>query len=188
MAESEKQRAAGRKRGDLDRQLLDGLLEAFAQDDRELAGKRYEALRRKLLDLFAWERCESPDELTDELFNRLARKVSEGVSIPHMDRYSFGIARLLIQEHVRDRRRRETALREWRVVGGSSRDSDTLSAVEDCLAALPVESRGLIERYYAEDRAALAREFGISVNALRNRALRIREELFRCVSKRRDNS
>jgi DNA-directed RNA polymerase specialized sigma24 family protein len=188
MAEAEKQTGVRGNQRDLDRDLLDALLEAFAPGDRDLAGKQYEALRRKLLDLFSWERCAAPDELADEAINRLARKVREGVSIPHLDRYAFGIARLIVQEQARDRRKRETALREWRAVGGSGRDPATLAAIEQCLAALPVESRKLIERYYAEDRGALARELGISVNALRNRALRIRDQLFACVSKKRDNS
>ena len=50
-------------------------------------------------------------------------------------------------------------------------------SIERCLAALPESSRELIERYYTGERAALARELGISLNTLRNRALRIREKL-----------
>ena len=50
------------------------------------------------------------------------------------------------------------------------------------------DRRELIERYYLEDRNALARSLGISMNALRNRALRIREELFNCAMRERDNS
>jgi DNA-directed RNA polymerase specialized sigma24 family protein len=34
----------------------------------------------------------------------------------------------------------------------------------------------------------LARELGISVNALRNRAMRIREELFQCVLRKCDDA
>jgi DNA-directed RNA polymerase specialized sigma24 family protein len=49
-------------------------------------------------------------------------------------------------------------------------------------------NRRLIERYYAEDRTVIARELGISLNALRNRAMRIREELFQCVSHKRDDN
>jgi DNA-directed RNA polymerase specialized sigma24 family protein len=63
-----------------------------------------------------------------------------------------------------------------------------MAAIENCLAALPPDRRNMIERYYGADRNALARELGVSMNALRNRALRIREELFNCVVRKRDKS
>ena len=66
--------------------------------DRETAGCKYEELRHRLINLFAWERCEAPDDLADEVLNRLARKTMEGVAIPHLDRFAFGIARLVIQK------------------------------------------------------------------------------------------
>jgi DNA-directed RNA polymerase specialized sigma24 family protein len=56
--------------------------------------------------------------------------------------------------------------------------------MQGCLDVLPSDRRELIELYYTEDRAGLARKIGISLNALRNRAMRIREELFRCMSQR----
>src|SRR6202011_6143813 len=82
--------------------------------DRDNASRRYEALRRKLIDLFTWEHCESPDELADEALNRLAKRLSEGVSLDGAgtDRYAFGIARFLMREESRTRRTREFALRE----------------------------------------------------------------------------
>jgi DNA-directed RNA polymerase specialized sigma24 family protein len=59
-------------------------------------------------------------------------------------------------------------------------------AVERCLSTLPESSRDLIARYYCGERAALAGELGISLNTLRNRALRIREKLYECVTGSRD--
>ncbi len=157
--------------------------------DRETAGCKYEELRHRLINLFAWERCEAPDDLADEVLNRLARKTMEGVAIPHLDRFAFGIARLVIHEEERKRRSRQTVLREFQANGKSSgSDSRGMAAIELCLAALPQDRRELIERYYGGDRSALARELGISINALRNRALRIREELYNCVLRKRDDS
>jgi DNA-directed RNA polymerase specialized sigma24 family protein len=178
----------GRKLWQLDRAALDALLRILAPD-REVAGSKYEELRRRLINLFAWEHCEAPDDLADEVLNRLARKALEGTDIPHLDRFALGIARFVIQEEGRKRRNRQAVLREIQVDGKlTGSDLDGLDAVENCLATLQPDRRDLIERYYLEDRKALARELGISMNALRNRALRIREELFNCAMRKRDNS
>jgi len=187
MTESGNEASLGRKRNDLDRQGLDALLQAL-EPDRELAGLKYEELRRRLINLFTWEQCEAADDLADDTLNRLARKVMEGTVIPNLDRYAFGIARLLMQEEGRRKRNRQSLVLE--VQDGTERSAnwDSLDAMDQCLAALPQDRRELIERYYVEDRAALARAFGISVNALRNRAMRIREELLKCVTRRRDDS
>ena len=187
MTESDPQISHRRKRWELDREGWETLMSALAPDS-DLAGQKYEDLRRRLIDLFAWEGCGLPDQLADEALNRLARKLTEGVAIPHLDRYAFGIARFLIQEDSRARRSRQAALREFPISTPAARSENMVSALEECLAGLPGANRRLIERYYAEDRTALAGEFGISVNALRNRAMRIREELFQCVSRKCDDT
>jgi DNA-directed RNA polymerase specialized sigma24 family protein len=187
VAETDPQISGGRKRWELDREGWETLMAALAAD-REVAGHKYEDLRRRLTDLFAWEGCELPDHLADEALNRLARKLTEGVSIPHLDRYAFGIARFLVQEDLRARRGRQAALRQFPSQNPSGRSASMVAALEECLAGLPDANRGLIERYYADDRGMLARELGISVNALRNRAMRIREELFQCVLRKCDNA
>jgi DNA-directed RNA polymerase specialized sigma24 family protein len=184
--ESDPQISHGRKRWELDREGWETLMNALAPD-RDLAGRKYEDLRRRLTDLFAWEGSEQPDHLADEALNRLARKLTEGVSIPHLDRYAFGIARFLVQEDLRARRGRQAALREF-PSQNPGRSASMVAALEECLAGVPDANRLLIERYYAEDRGTLARELGISVNALRNRAMRIREELFQCVLRKCDDA
>ncbi len=179
------QPAAPKRRWDLNREALDALLSAFHADRAE-AARQYEELRGRLIDLFAWEACSVPDQLADEALNRLARKVAEGVPIPRIDRFAFGIARFLVQEDTRERHARLAALREL-PAHVRTRSTRALAALEHCLAVLPEPSRRLIERYYAEDRAGLARELGITLNALRNRAMRIREDLCDCVSRRCDD-
>ena len=186
MAESDPQTSQGRRRWELSSEAWEALMAALAPD-RDLAGYKYEELRRRLIDLFAWEGCDLPDRLADEALNRLARKLAEGVDIPHLDRYVFGIARFLIQEDIRARRGRQAALYEFPGLNPAGSEG-TLGMLEECLAGLQDANRRLIERYYAEDRTVIARELGISLNALRNRAMRIREELFQCVSHKRDDN
>jgi DNA-directed RNA polymerase specialized sigma24 family protein len=69
--------------------------------DRSAAGDKYENLRRKLARFFAWEGCEFGEDLADEALNRLARKLDEGEQIGGMERYAFGVARLMLKEEAR---------------------------------------------------------------------------------------
>jgi hypothetical protein len=72
------------------------------------------------------------------------------------------------------------------------RELEQLSALlEECLNELPEQHQHLIRRYYSvesrsqiDGRKKLAEEFNISLNALRNRALRIRSDVERKARKR----
>src|SRR5262245_1492 len=128
-------------RWELTSEALEGLLRTL-HEDREEASRQYEGLRQRLIDLFAWERSETPEELADEALNRLARRLSEGVAVDGgIGKYAFGIARLLLQEDARARRTRDAALRELplRATGGET--SETLRLLERCLEELPPVSR-----------------------------------------------
>ena len=134
MADTEdRQSPSGRKHGELDHDAFNSLLAALAPE-REAAAEKYESLRRRLIDLFAWERCRAPEDLTDETLNRLAWKLKEGADIPYPDRYAFGIARFLLQEYARDQRKRAAAVREMQSAGAysSGRDAPMVEAIESC--------------------------------------------------------
>jgi DNA-directed RNA polymerase specialized sigma24 family protein len=183
MTEGREAAPSTRQRWQLNRRAFDLLLAAL-DVDREAASGKYEALRGKLINLFAWERCETPDELADEALDRLARKLAEGIALQNPDQYAFGIARRMLLEQHRANYIKRTALRALRYFGGpGTRDAELLRSAERCLAELPEESRDLIERYYAEDRDVIASELDISLNALRNRVLRIREKILGCITK-----
>jgi DNA-directed RNA polymerase specialized sigma24 family protein len=81
--------------------------EAFQQlltaldPDQEKAAERYEMIRRKLLTFFENRGCLSPDELTDETFDRVARRLAAGaiITAPKPDSYCYGVARHVLQEY-----------------------------------------------------------------------------------------
>src|SRR5256885_4134102 len=52
--------------------------------DRERAGEKYEDLRRTLIRFFEWRGAPFPEEQTDETFNRVARKLDEGIGIKNI--------------------------------------------------------------------------------------------------------
>ena len=55
---------------------FDEILDWF-NPDRDEAANIYVQLRNDLTKIFAWNQCNDPDGLTDEVFDRVARKVHD---------------------------------------------------------------------------------------------------------------
>lgn len=165
---------------------------AALNHDRREAGQAYERLRRRLIRFLALYGAAAPEELADEALDRLARRLNEGEAIRQLPSYLAGIARLLLREEWNRVQRDEKNVRLGLAASTLTGSDDSVhEALESCLQGLPAASRELIVSYYsAEGRAGtrerkkLADEIGISVNALRNRALRLRQELEKCVETR----
>jgi DNA-directed RNA polymerase specialized sigma24 family protein len=67
-------------------------------EDRDRAGERYEAARRKLVKFFELRGSDAPEEHADETLNRVARKLAEGERIENVNAYLLGVARLVLKE------------------------------------------------------------------------------------------
>ena len=111
MADSVDETTGAARRWELSGEALEGLLLALGPN-RNAAGRRYELLRRKLTDFFAWRRSETPEELADQTLDRLQRRPTQGEPIEKIEMYALGIARMLLKESARRVERRQTALRE----------------------------------------------------------------------------
>lgn len=187
--------------GGLDERSLKRLLTAL-DSDPERASERYEALRRRLTRVFAWERQADAESLADQTIDRVARRVNEGVEVVDVSAYASRVAELILLEARRAGHRREAALDAHARLAPPDRSSAAVerrhACLEACLARLEPEQRDLILRYYSADgrarieqRDALAKAHGIPMGALRNRALRMREKLEECITaclSRRDSS
>src|SRR5262245_34248228 len=162
--------------------------------DRTRAGERYEDLRRTLVRFFEWRGGPFPEEHADETFDRVARRLSEGIDVKNIGGYCYNVGRLVLMEALKgpDRRRAPLDAIDPRAVDGTAAQLDRESrftCLDACLAALPAEGRDLIVMYYADDRAAriagrraMAERLGIRPEALANRAQRLRDKLEACVS------
>lgn len=53
---------------------------AWLDEDRELAGKKYEEIRFRLINLFIARGCRISEELADKTIDRVARKVKDRTS------------------------------------------------------------------------------------------------------------
>ena len=155
--------------------------------DRERAGERFEKLRHNLLQFFGYEGCAFPDRWADETLDRLAKRLSDGSAVEDVGAFTRGISKMVLREA------RAMELREWQVEPLRQPDSRVelerdASCLDGCLKKLPPDYLALVEQYYfsasksqAEARSALSRELGITQEALRSRALRIRKQLERCM-------
>ena len=168
--------------------------------DRDLAGARYEQLRRRLITILTYRGCTHPEEVADETMDRVARRLSEvppGTEIGDPTRFVFGVAWNVAREWIR--RQRTVPLPD----GWDPADPDqaeVLAPASDlghgcldrCLRCLPRQDKEVVLTYYQEEglakirhRAMVARQLKVSQNALRLKihriTLRLRECVFHCV-------
>jgi DNA-directed RNA polymerase specialized sigma24 family protein len=162
--------------------------------DPARAGARYEDLRRMLVRFFEWRGAPFPEDHADETFDRVARRLDEGVEIENLGGYCYNVARLIFLETLKDPNSRRTDLD---IAPALAAPDDPLAAAKEarlgcldqCLRALPAESREVILTYYRDEkrtrinsRRDLAARLGIRAEALANRAQRLRDKLERCVN------
>jgi RNA polymerase sigma factor (sigma-70 family) len=166
----------------------------------EDAGLEYERIRGRLIKYFEWQKCADPEELTDETINRVSKGLEHGKEIWTSNPLSFfyGVARNVAREQwgkkatisLEQLGPNDRHLRQQDEVSGPGKSRDQeFYCLEECAEALPNTQRNLIVSYYfgeksmkIQRRKELADQFGISINALRIRAHRIREELEACVA------
>ena len=93
------------------------MLLAWLDADRDAAGRKYEALRRKLLWFFIWRGCPEveADALADETLDRMAEKLEQGVLVLDINKYALAIANFVWLEFERTQRKRVAELPEQAV-------------------------------------------------------------------------
>lgn len=188
--------AAAADAGDVARRRLRGLI-ARLRADAASGGFDYEPLRRRLVLFFRQHEPVDAEALADEVLDRLARRLDEGTAIDNAGLYAFGIAKLMLFEAHERRTRHEAARQEALATAEAEaeRDEETdpalLAALRACLREFGPRSAELMLAYYRDDdarriatRRGLAARLGVSLNALRNRALRLRDALETCVRRR----
>src|SRR5436305_12720531 len=128
---------------------------ACLDSDRERAGEKYEDLRRTLIKFFGWRGAPFPEEHADETFNRVARKLDEGIEIKNIGGYCYEVARLVcLEAWKRDDSKNEPLEAVHQNRPGADNAEALLErelllgCLDECLERLPTESRALIVGYY----------------------------------------
>lgn len=157
--------------------------------DPEEAALEYERLRARLVRFFDWRGIATPEECTDEVFDRLAHKLEE-TAVQDVVKYVFGIARLVALEQRRVPRHSPVDDVAYSLASpeAPAETSALQECFDRCLAELPEESRALLLSYYEGERQAkivnrrrLATNLGVTENALRSRVQRLRDHLERSI-------
>lgn len=166
-------------------ELLDWL-----DTDREQAGRKYESIRSRLINIFYARGCHTAEELADETIDRVARKVK---TLHESYRgkpavYFYAVAKKILLEYSRQPKPAELPA----VVVYEKSSDENVEIYHDCLenclqTFLPVQ-REFIRKYYREEKRAklelrkkMEQELGISSEVLRIRAFRMRKILQKCV-------
>jgi len=162
---------------------------------RDEAAQKYEHIRSSLISYFRRRGATDPASLADEVFVRIARK-ADGLSrtfVGEQTHYCLAVARRVLAE---SRRHPPTAelphdLRAPDLAAEADAKESLSQSLEQCWQKLKPEERDILERYYletpplrlSESREELARELGLTVNALRVMSHRIRARLRRCIER-----
>ena len=167
---------------------------AWLNPDRQIAGTIYVQLRHDLAKIFVWNKCADPEGLTDEVMDRVARKVLHLKETFEGDPrlFFYGVAKNLIKESPK-KVKTHVSLDDTDLPAISATDIDETAEMREeclnsCLQSLSSEKRALILAYYAKEKQAkidhrteLAQQLGTSVETLRVRAHRIRATLEECI-------
>jgi len=183
------------RNGQLTRERFGLLLSHLSVDPAE-RGARYEMLRGRLIFFFSRRMLPFPEDLADEVLNRIARRLEEGEAIARIEGYALGIARHVLQEQRAKGDRERAAAEEfhWNISRETlTTDEDEeirLARMKNCLEQLPHSDQQLLSEYYlaegsgkiaARKRLAKARE--ITQAALRKRVFVLRGMIQRCMQR-----
>ena len=165
--------------------------------DREVAGTMYVQLRHDLAKIFTYRGCADPEGLTDEVFDRVAKKLNNVRPDYKGDprHYFRAVANNLVKENLK-KAKIQVSLEGVDPPEQKTTQTEEETAAEreeclhSCLQKLSPENRKLIIAYYAKEKQAkidnrneLAQQLEISVETLRVKVFRMRVYLQECIER-----
>jgi hypothetical protein len=160
---------------------------AWLNPDRDKAAMKYEAIRRRLIKMFESRGCAEAEDMADDTFDRVVRKVPEIIDsyVGDPALYCYGVARKVILE----RCRKPPVPPPMPLPDHWDEREPRYACLDHCLNELPADDRQLALLYHTDDgrakidrRRELAKQWGITLNALRIRLCRIHATLKDCIS------
>jgi DNA-directed RNA polymerase specialized sigma24 family protein len=191
------QRVRQKQQWELSSKAFESLLHWLDQGT-DSGGESYLEMRRRLVNYFDRKNCLAPEDLTDETLNRVTRRLEEEGNIVSDSpaQYCYIVARFVFMEQLRIQEKENAVQSQTEVISQTNESEQAiretseqmLDCLENCTEKLDQQNRQMILRYYfgkekvkIENRRALAKELGITTNALAIRACRLRDKLEACV-------
>lgn len=157
---------------------------------------KYEDLRMKIAHLMRWRGCyeSDADDLADRTLDRVAQKLIAGEEVENLNAFAAAVARFIWLEH--SRKKREEAVGDDLPEVAVEPDLDIddpeprLRCLRRCVVNFSDDDKLLVVGYYDTDagekaknaRKRLAERFGLTLNALKVRACRLRMRLENCIN------
>lgn len=178
--------------GKIEPQAFEKML-GWLDEDREIAGQKYEKIRLRLIKILQYRGCFNAEELADATFDRVVRKIDRVIETCKTApvQYFLGVANHIYQEFsnrtpkfeelpdVLTYQEADVNEEEFQIQSG---------CLKKCMEKLSVEQRAFILEYYAEQTAArikkrkqLAEMAGAGKTNVRVQAFRLRNTLQKCV-------
>jgi hypothetical protein len=167
---------------------------AWLDQNRDVAGQKYENIRRSLIRIFSWNHCITAEELADEVVDVVVRRIDWLVEFYEgdPDRYFYGVGRTLLKVHFRNANLRSPMPEDVADERGQLRveRSELFDRyLSECMRELKPDDAQLIVGYYQGDkrekidnRKELAS--ASAPNTVRVKVHRIRKALEKCIERR----
>jgi RNA polymerase sigma factor (sigma-70 family) len=179
-----------RKDREINPEAFDRML-LWLDEDRDIAGSKYEAIRLRLIKVFDYRRCTNSEELTDIVFDRVLKKIDENAVTNGSNpaAYFFKVANNIYLESLK---KPVTVELPEEIAQADEQEEEDFNpyyeCLKKCLQTLPEEKRTFIVGYYEEEKRAkidfhkkLAQNLGVQIKKLHSQAFRIRAGLQKCV-------
>ena len=170
---------------ELTEQQFNNLLDWLGAD-RDIAAGKYALIQLRLVRFFAARGCADAENLADKCINIVTAKLEElGAYVGDRALYFLGVAQYVLLEDDREKRRVPPPQPPS---PDPEPDPDLDNCLEVCLARLPSDDRLLVLNYEEgekqgriQNRRQIARDLGISINALRIKIHRLHQHLRQCI-------
>jgi hypothetical protein len=178
---------------ELTQEEFDRLLD-WLDADRERAAARYSLIQLRLVRFFASRGCVDAEYLADKTINIVAcKKVKDlGNYVGDKSPYFHGVAKNVYRQYIRDHQDESLTDSTIQPIAPPEPEPELIyTFLDECIEGLDPEEQSLVRRYQESDkqekirlRKALARETGISLNALRIKMYRLHVRLGKCIERR----
>ena len=177
---------------ELTQEQFDRLLE-WLDPDRDRAAARYALIQLRLIRFFASRGCVDAENLADKTINVVASKVEELAEyVGDRSLYFHGVAKNIHRQKLRNLTDESLTDSTIQPPVPPEPEPDLVETfLDECISDLDGEEQSLVLRYHEGDkqekirlRKKLAREIGITLNALRIKMYRLHLRLRKCIEQR----